>query len=369
MKVRSLLMGLLVAASAQTAASAALAENVTLVDIMLPLKKGGVNTDAPNPIAEINVDGTLQKGPYDSVQSKTLEYIIAARADHHKKVSGGPFLDLTMDGGGSFNDSNGSLLSEDWRHYVLTRDYIDPRAHGIAGSRVSPVDLCNAKLKAADGSARATFLKKGVSFLYKDAYYVTGTGSAWVDTAKIFDEKVYEYDTISVPVKITCMALDRPRVRQDSSTKGAPPREGKPMKPTISAVGLRIEPAEIVQDGKYLCPAKLKLYGTVDVIRKFYGQALFVGPHYLSNITTLNYPDKGHRNVTGTYPIEWQKAGGFTVDPNAAPAKQTLSFRFNVADKDGKVLESAEKTIEVSCRKIKVNAPTAGNGMTVNPTN
>ena len=368
MKVRSLLLGLLVAASAQTAASAAQAENVVLVDIMLPLKKGGAaGATTPDPIAEIKVDGSLQKGPYDSVRSKTLEYIIAARTEPHKKVFGGPFLDLSVDGGGGFDGSSGSILSEDWRHYAVTRDYIDPRAHGIAGSRVSPVDLCNDRLMTADGSARATFLKKGVSFLYKDAYEVNGFVSAWIDKPGVFDKQVFEAETIRVPVKITCMALGRPRPRENSETKGAPPRQGKPMKPTISAVGLRIEPAEIVQDGKYLCPTKLKLYGTVDVIRKFYGQALFVGPHYLSNITTLNYPDKGHRNVTGTYPIEWHKAGAFTVDPSAAPAKQTLSFRFNVADKDGKVLESAQKTIEVSCRKIKVNAPTAGNGMTVNP--
>jgi len=84
MKVRRLLMGLLVAASAQTAASATQADNVVLIDIMLPLKKGGAAGAAPpNPVAEIKVDGSLQKGPYDSVRNKTLEYIIAARTEHH----------------------------------------------------------------------------------------------------------------------------------------------------------------------------------------------------------------------------------------------------------------------------------------------
>ena len=225
------------------------------------------------------------------------------------------------------------------------------------------MDLCNAKLNATLGSGRAAFLKKDVNFLHKEAYEITGEASADMHA---IDYLVEASETIRVPVKVTCMPLNQPKPREHSETKPAPGPSGKPMKPTISKVGLRIEPASVVQDGQYLCPTKLKLYGTVDTIRKFHGQALFVGPHYLSNITTLNLQDKGHRNVTGTYPIEWHKNGGLVAKAKAAPANQNLTFRFNISDKDGKLLESAEKTVEVSCRKMKVNAPTASDEMTVN---
>jgi len=282
-------------------------------------------------------------------------------------VTGGPFFDLTVDGKGGYDYATSSFLSEDWHHYVVTRDYIDPRDTNMGSGRVSPIDLCNDRLKAADGSARAAFLKKGVSFSYEDAYYVTGSASAWIDTAGLFDKKVTESETIPVPVKITCMALDRPRPRQDGSTKGPPPREGKPLPPAISDVSLRIEPAEVTQMGKFLCPAKLKLYGRIETNLAFQGQSIFVGPHYLSTVTPHAFKKSGGQSVTGTYHMDWQPKGGLTISPTQVPVKQTLTFHLNVSNKDGKVLESAERTIEVSCRKIKVNAPTAGNGMTINP--
>jgi hypothetical protein len=250
----------------------------------------------------------------------------------------------------------------------VKRDYVDPHATGIENRRVSPIDLCNAKLKAADGPARAAFLKKGVTFLHRDAYNVRGTVSAEFATGADF-ETVEESETIRVPVKITCMALDRPRPRQDGSTKGPPPREGKEMKPTISDVSLRVEPMQITQMGKFLCPAQLRLYGKLEVIRDFTGKSVFVGPHYLSKVNDIALKDGLVSTVTATYPMTWQKMGDKAIAPNAAPAKQKLTFRYNVSNKDGKVLESAERTIEVSCRKIAVNAQTAGNGMTTNPAN
>jgi hypothetical protein len=365
MKMRSLLMGLLVAASAQGVATAARADTVMLVDIMLPTKAG---VAPPNTIAEIKVDGSLQKGPYDSVQSKSLEYIIGARGERHEKMVSDPFFELTVDGAGSDDYSADRGLSEDWKYFSVSRDYIDPRAAGIEGRRVSPIDLCNDRLKAADGSARATFLKKGVTFLYKNAYDITGSASVKMDIGT-FGKDVAESETIRVPVKITCLPLDRPKPRENADTKGPPPREGREMAPTIKKATLRVEPAHVVQDGKFLCPSQLKLHGYMETIREFHGKALFVGPHYLSAITTLNFQAKGSRNVTGTYKMNWHQMGGLATAPNAEPKKQKLTFYFNVSDKDGKLLKSVEETVEVSCKKIKVNAPTAGNGMTVNPAN
>jgi hypothetical protein len=363
MKMRSLLMGLVIAAAAQSGVTAARAETVILVDIKLPIKKAGTTSDVPaNTIAEIKVDGSLQKGPYDSVQTKTLDYIIAARGEKHKKLIG-PLFSLTMDGDGD----GGGDLSEGWKYFALTRDYIDPRVTGVEGRRVSPIDLCNAKLNAAKGADRTAFLKKGAAFIHKDAYEVTGEVS--VDTFSGPTPMIDESETIQVPVRITCMALDRPRPRENSGTKGPPPREGKKMKPTISDVSLRIEPMQITQMGKFLCPAQLRLYGKLETIREFTGKSVFVGPHYISKIHDITLKRGPVNTVTATYPMTWQKMGDKAVAPNAGPAKQKMTFRYNVSNKDGKVLESAERTIEVSCRPIKVDVPTAGDGMTVNPAN
>lgn len=354
MKMRSLLMGLLVAASAQGAA-AARADTVMLADITVK---------SLNDIAEIKVDGSLQKGPYDSVRNKTLDYVIAARGERHKKFVGDPLFWLKVDSGGS--GGGGSNLGEDWKKFAVTRDYIDPRAIGIEGRRVSPIDLCNAKLKAADGSARAGFLKKGVAFLHEDAYEVTGR--VWVEYGAAL-KTAEESETIRVPVKITCMPLDRPRPREKAETKGPPPREGREMKLTIAEVSLRIEPMQITQMGKFLCPAQLRLYGKLKTIRAFAGKSMFWGPHYFSKVEDILKAEAAVSTVTATYPMTWHKMGDKAIAPNAAPAKQKLTFRFNVSDKDGKLLESAERTIEVGCKKIKANAPTAGDGVTVNPVN
>jgi hypothetical protein len=361
MKMRSLLTGLLIAASAQGVSTAARAEKVMLIDILLPTKAG---VAPPNAVAEIKVDGNLHKGSYDSVQTKTLEYVIAARGERHKKFVGDPSFWLTIDGGGS---SGRSEISEDWKYFSVARDYIDPRDAVIDNRRVSPIALCNAKLNAAGGSARAAFLKKGTSFVHKDAYEVEGTVS--VEIAKVKYEYVKESETIRVPVKITCLPLDRPKPRQKSETKGPPPREGREMAPTIKKATLRIAPAHVVQDGKLLCPTELKLHGYLETIREFHGKSIFVGPHYLSALTTLDLQAAGSRNATATYKMNWHQAGGLTTKPNAEPKKQKLTFHFNISDKDGKLLKSVEETVEVSCKKIKVNAPTAGGGKTVNPAN
>jgi hypothetical protein len=67
--------------------------------------------------------------------------------------------------------------------------------------------------------------------------------------------------------------------------------------------------------------------------------------------------------------MNWHPMGGLATAPNAAPKKQTLTFRFNISNKDGKVLKSVEETIEVSCKKIKVAVPMANDEMTVAPAN
>jgi hypothetical protein len=357
MKMRSLLMGLLIAA-AQGATAAAMAD---VLEIVVPTKAG---VSPPDALAVILVDGASKNGPYDSVKNKTLDYIIAARGDKPKKATFGGWLNIYLGDGHVEGD-----LSSNWSYHKISASYRDPRSNQFAGLTVSPVDLCNERLNQTSGAARETFLKKGVSFPYKDAYEFSATVEWFLKKPMGFDEPKTYAEKAYAPVAIRCMALGRVRASQDTSTTGAPPREGKPLPPTISRATIRIEPAKVVQDGKFLCPTQLKLYGYVKTNRDFYGKALFVGPHYLSAITTLNIQGKGSRNVSATYDIDWHKAGGFTTTSNSGPKPQTLTFRFNIADKDNKLRKQVEETIEVSCKKIKVGVPTVGDEMTIKPAN
>ena len=366
MKMRSLMAGLMIAGLGNVGAGAALADRIEI----------GVSTN-PNSygVAEIKVDGPMADGVYTEVRNETLDYIVSARGDRPKKSEGNGRLEiqfrdispLSSELGKSLKFVHGEL-SKDWKSYKVSVPYADPWSHKLVNERVSPIEICNDNLKIRKADERREeMLKKGLSFTYHDAYkirgYVEYSMKSLLDPIKSYD------DVQAVPVKITCMPLDRPRPSKDVSTTGAPGPKGKPLPPTVSAATLRIEPAKVVQDGKFLCPAQLKLYGHVEVIRKFYGKALFVGPHYLSAITTLNLQAEGSRNVTATYDMDWHKMGGYTTQPSAEPKKQKLTFHFNVADKDGKLRQSAEETVEVSCKKIKVAVPTVGDEMTVKPAN
>ena len=356
MNKRYLLLGLMTAILAQGATAA----NADVLQIVVPTKAG---VSPPNAIAEIKVDGASQDGPYDAVTNKTLDYIVAVRGSKPKKAKFGGLFTIEL-GDGSAN----GVATGDWTNFALSAPYTDPASHVIANGRASPVEMCNTRLQQTSGQARDAFLKKGVSFGYQDAYLISGS-VGWTINKPIFDEPKTYHDSTMAPVKITCMALDRPRPRTQTNTTGVPGPTGKPMPPTISKATFHIEPAQIVQDGKFLCPSQLKLYGYVETIREFYGKALFVGPHYLSAITTLNFQAEGSRNVVGTYKMDWHPMGGLTTAPNAEPKKQKLTFHFNIANKDGKLLESVEETVEVSCKKIKVAVPTVGDEMTVAPTN
>jgi hypothetical protein len=369
MKMRNLMMGVMAAGLANGFAGAALADPIQV----------GVSTN-PNSygVAEIKVDGPSADGVYTEIRNKTLDYIVSARGDRPKKSTRNGRLEIqfrtTSPLAKDAAKSHGTVhaeLTKDWKSYKLSVPYVDPWSTKIANERVSPIEICNDNLKIRKADERREdMLKKGLSFTYHDAYKLRGYVEYPMKGSSLFGNDIKSYDdTQAVPVKITCMPLGRPRPSKDTGTTGAPPREGKKMQPTVSNVTLRIEPANVVQNGKFLCPSQLKLYGHVEVIRAFYGKALFVGPHYLSAITTLNFQAKGGRLVSATYEMDWNKVGGFTTAPGAEPKKQKLTFRFNIADKDGKLLKSAEETVEVSCKKIKVNAPTAGDGMTVNPAN
>jgi hypothetical protein len=373
MKMWNLTAGLIAAGLANSIASAALAGPVEI----------GVSTN-PNSygVAEILVDGPSADGVYDEIRNKTLDYIVSVRGDRPKKATGDGDLEiqfkkespLAPSAWGSYVIVQGDV-TKNWKRYKVSIPYVDPWSRTIANERISPIEVCNDNLALRKKNANRReeyekMLTKGLSMIAHDAYRIRGYVHYPMKGSALLGNDVKDYDDVeAVPVKITCMALGRQRPSKDTSTTGAPGPKGKPLPPTISNATLRIEPAKVVQDGKFLCPSQLKLYGHVEAIREFYGKALFVGPHYLSAITTLNFQGKGSRNVNATYEMNWHPKGGFTTQPNAEPAKQKLTFHFNVADKDGKLRKSVEETVEVSCKKIKVAVPTVGDEMTVKPAN
>jgi len=315
-------------------------------------------------IAEIQVDGDSDKGPYQKVVSDKLRYIVSVSGAWNYEGSGQPYFSLWV------HPYGGEGVKGDLTHhpvkYQVAHFYRDPRSQDAVNVQVSPVDLCNARLQQKHGAARAQFLKDGVSFLHENAYDIGA--NAFPPPNKDFVPNGFRYEEIKVPVKIVCKPLDRIRPRTETSTTGAPPRHGQSLESAMD-VNLRIEPQKIVQDGKFLCPSQLKLYGRVKTGFKFKGKALFVGPHYLSALTPLNLPAKGTNTVTGTYDMDWHQMGGFTTAPNTEPKKQKLTFHFNVVDGNSKIVKSAEETVEVSCKKIKVAVPTVGDEMTVKPAN
>jgi hypothetical protein len=354
MKMRK---SMLVAAAASLALGAASQAHAGRIDLAVSTSP---YSDA---VPEIIVDGPTATGVYDEVLTKTLDYIVSVRGDRPKRPKGGGHFWIDLGG-----VREGGQISGDWKNYKLSAPYVAPRSNNIVNERISPIDVCNDNLalKSKHGLGDK-FRKEGLSFTYHDAYEIEGLVHYGTNT--LFKAAKHYTTSILVPVKIRCMPLGRIRPKHDTSTTGAPGPKGKPLPPTVSNATFRIEPAKVVQDGKFLCPSELKLYGHVEVIRKFYGKALFVGPHYLSAITTLNFQAEGSRNVTATYDMDWHKMGGFTTAPNAEPEKQKLTFHFNVADKDGKLRKSVEETVEVSCKKITVAVPTVGDEMTVKPAN
>jgi len=351
MKLRNMVACVLAAGFAGAATMVAGIDQVQ-ADPDIELK---VNSNKMDEIATVEVAGKYEEGRYSRVATSTLTYVVAVRGGWSYGGTGSqlPFeLWISPWMGGHVYPEK---LQEDWVKYAINRSYHDPMFAGAVNQKISPVELCNDKLEQLNGNARESFMKQGHTFVYAQAYEIVAV--EWNHTI-ITDPTSDYYASIKVPARIVCQPLE-----------AAPPATRNPTTPLFSTVSLRTEATQIVQMGKFICPSKIKLYGRVEATRKFQGKALFVGPYYISNITPLNFPGKGARNVTGTYTMNWEQKGGLTTAPNTEPKKQKFTFRFNIADSGGELWGSAEKTIEVSCRKIKVNAPTAGDGMTVNPAN
>jgi hypothetical protein len=332
MKLRTLFLGALTAGFAHTGAATA---DFTPIEIKIDETE----------IGTIEVEGNYDAKVYDHVVLWGLRYSIWARGDTPTSQGDRPshfLIQMRNRNNTKWTEKYEGLLYKVWHKYSIYFDYED-YVIGDSEARLAPINRCNDRLMRTTGEARKEFLFKGTTITVNKAYKFRG----YVPSGGEGDAE-WTY----APVKIKCFPLDPVSVRAT----------------------LRIEPAKFEKLGKFLCPMELNLYGAVESREEFSGKSIFVGPHYLSAISDLNYAQAGSRNVRATYKIKWQQPiGGLTTAPNQEPKKQDLTFRFNVLEqsdsifRESSVVEAAEKRVQVSCRKIKSNAPTAGNGMTTNP--
>jgi len=325
MRMRSLMFGMMIAGLAAGSAAPATADLLEL-DI-------STNPQSYGP-AEIRVDGPSVNGSYTTVLNTSLDYKLSLRSLDPDGVSLVTFVySATSPVSGMFQHTLEfeDYVSSEWRQYDFSIPYVGPWESETSNHRMSPVAFCNDVLDGKTGAARQAMLKNGFTAVHHGAYWFHAATSHYIQ----LDSK-----DLFVPVKITCLPLDRIRPHTQSTTKPAGPAP-KPQtpKPTISELSLRIEPAQIVQDGKFLCPQQLKLYGHVEVIRKFGGKSIFVGPHFLSPISALSFQAAGERTIVGTYAMDWHKMGGLTTAPNVEPKKQKLTFRFNVSNERSTLLK------------------------------
>lgn len=325
MRTRNFLLGMLIASFSGSAAA------IAGEPIELKVQDSGIGT--------VQVDGP-DGGNYTEVLNDTIEYRVSVRGTTpYNAIEGTSQLKLRLIPTGEERDVG--QISEVWKTYELSMPYQDLPSYN--SHPTSPIKLCKQRLSETSGAARQDFMNKGVTFTQSVLWRAKGS-VMWDRYGGHTDKE--EWKTIPLTLKIQCLALNR----------------------MISK--LRIEPAKVTQLGKFLCPMELKLHGFMSSRDEFSGKSLFVGPYYLSAITPLQLDAGDIRNMSATYKMNWRrKTDDLAVAPNIEPKKQKLTFRFNIADQAGKVVRSVEKAIEVSCRKVKMNAPTAGDGMTVNPAN
>jgi hypothetical protein len=337
-KLRTLFLSALMAGLAQAGAATA---DVTPIEIKVDEKEIGL----------IQVGGHHHSGGYGSshgdayahVMTWTLNYSIWARGDAPASQGNTPsyvLIEMRSTNDANWTERQEGQLYDVWYKYRISFPYSDHYAIGNSEARLAPIKRCNDELRRTAGEARKEFLFKGTTITVNKVYKFRGR------LPRHFGGEG-DVDQTYAPVTIECRPLDPVPVRST----------------------LRIEPAKLEKRGQFVCPMELRLYGAVESREAFSGKSIFIGPHYLSAITDLNFTKAGNRNVGATYKVKWQQMGGLTTAPNQEPKKQDLTFRLNIADKSGKVVETAEERVQVSCRKIKSNAPTASSDMTINPAN
>lgn len=341
------------------------AASAQIVDIIHIPPKAGTQTDIGT--TRIVVTGS-KEDRYDKVVTTSLDAWVSVKAPETPARSGGKSAG-TVWVEGHESVRVGSGFSKEPTIYKLTFPYSDPRSTQVANQRISPVDLCNDKLRSLSGAARDQFRQEGGNILRQDAY-IAEAGQGWFINPKggMFagppDLQTWK-DSVGIPAVVACRALAGPKPRDDTGTKGPPPRPGRePTRttpdpprvnppPTIARVTLRGEPANWQMIAGQSCPTQVRLYGFVEVRRAFSGKAIFFGPAFLSPPQELRFDTAGTRNLTATYSVKWPSGPTGMAAPGGAqprPRTQQVTLKFNVADEGGKVLQSAQTTETLTCR-------------------
>lgn len=354
---RQLLVGAAAAVIFHSAPAAA-----QIVEITQAVPKAGTQTDIGT--TRILVTGSTESR-YDKVVTTSLDAWVSVKApETPARASSGPRGTISVEGREVLSLFSGFAKTP--TIYKLSFPYSDPRSTQVANQRISPIELCNDKLNSLSGAARDEFRQKGGNILRSDAY-VAIAGQTWFIAQKgggLFKDapqmQTWE-DDAGIAAVIRCQNLSGPKPRDDTSTKGPPPRPGRPLPepkppraplPTLAKVTLRGEPANWQNVAGQSCPTQVRLYAFVEVRRAFSGKAIFFGPAFLNPPVSLSFPGAGTRNLTETYNVKWPTGPGgkMAVGGKPAPRTQEVTLKFNVADGAGKVLESAQTTETLTCR-------------------
>ena len=151
------------------------------IDIRQAVPKAGVQSDISYP--RIVVDGQ-GADTYDSVVTKTVDAWITVSGDKPDNAGAASDGELRLEGGRIPIATPAAA-----RVYKISFPYRAPRSASVANMRVSPVDLCNARLAKLSGAARAKFLKEGELFNYPEAWTASGS-IVWAikDTKGVFKD-------------------------------------------------------------------------------------------------------------------------------------------------------------------------------------
>lgn len=335
-----------------------------IVKIVQTIPKSGTNTDVGS--TRIRVTGQTED-KYDKVVTTTLDAWVSVSAPdkppRDQKKLGGKVM---IEGETVLNIMGGFPGSP--TTYKVSFAYRDPRSLQVANQRLSPVKLCNDKLASLSGAAREQWRNEGGTILREDAY-LAEADQAWVvrKQGSVFDEIKGWQDTAGLNAVVDCARLTGPKPRDKTVTKGADnkppakPAEPKPEPtrvappPTFAKVTLRGEPMNWQMIGGQNCPTQVRLYGFVQTNRAFTGKTVFFGPGFLNPPRDFVLSDAGTRTLTATRDVTWAAGpvGGLAVaggGTKAVPKTQQVVLRFNVADSNGKVLESAQTTETLTCR-------------------
>jgi len=326
--------------------------NAQIIKVTQSMSKAGVQSDIGKTEIIVTGKGTTK---YDKVVTKKIDVWLTISAPgkpprDKKKTSGS----ASVEGEGDLFVSGG--FSGSAKIYKLSFKYKGPRSQSVENTRVSPIKLCNDRLKSLSGNARKDFLRKGGNISFKNAYVARATQS-WTVRKKnsVFKESKSWNDTAAIRVIIKCRKLEGPKPRTKTSTRkgGGKPKASK-MKPTIVKATLRASPMKVKAIGGQRCPTQLRLTGFLETRRAFKGDIIFFGPGFLTPKKPVNMSGASTRNVFAVRDLKWAVGGAKNLSAGASqgPRSQNVTLRMNVVNKENKVRKSVTKNVKITCEIV-----------------